>query len=217
MAVRNECRSCIVGGSGSFLDACFHGGIIGNAGSCLYDHAIAPDSCADLPVFGPSSVGARYFAGDDWRVWVLVADVFNSFFAEQDRRLLHTLRDGVSYNLRAHPISLLDETYYADIYTTPLKNDEGRMAGAVGVYRDVTRQKRLEQEMLQKDKLSLIGQMAAGTMHEIRNPLAIAKGHLELAFSKLHRRNQSSIANTDAELIRHFALSAFSWSGPIIR
>jgi PAS domain S-box-containing protein len=133
-------------------------------------------------------------------------EVFNPFFAEQDRRLLHTLRDGVSYNLRAHPISVLGETYFVDIHTTPLKNDEGRMAGAVGVYRDVTQQKLLEQEMQQKDKLSLIGQMAAGTMHEIRNPLAIAKGHLELAFSKLHKRNEAPDTITDTELIRHIEI-----------
>lgn len=126
-------------------------------------------------------------------------DVFSPLLKARDRRLLHTLEKGISYNLRAYPVTVRGEIFYFDIYTTPMKDDEGRMAGAVGVYLDVTHQKQLEQEMLQKDKLSLIGKMAAGTVHEIRNPLAIAKGHLELAATKIN--NQAETA-----MVRHLEI-----------
>lgn len=122
-------------------------------------------------------------------------EVFFSKLARQDRRLLHSLEAGASYNLPAHPVEIGSKKYLLDIYITPLKDDRGQMAGAVGLYRDVTQQKLLEAEMEQKDKMSIIGQMAAGTVHEIRNPLATAKGHLDLAISKL---NEPS-----AEIERH--------------
>lgn len=120
-------------------------------------------------------------------------EIFNSMVARKDRRLLHSLEVGASYSLRDYPVTINEQLYYLDIYTAPLKNDEGQMIGAVGVYRDVTQQKKLEEEILHKDRLSIMGQMAAGTVHEIRNPLAIAKGHLDLAFKKISYLEDSGI------------------------
>jgi two-component system, sporulation sensor kinase A len=57
----------------------------------------------------------------------------------------------------------------------------------LGMVMDVT-EKRLTEEMLQKsEKLSVIGQLAAGIAHEIRNPLTSLKG-----FVQLIRRNDPS-------------------------
>ena len=39
--------------------------------------------------------------------------------------------------------------------------------------RDITERKRLEEELIQTEKLAIIGQMAAGIAHEINNPLGI--------------------------------------------
>ncbi|MDN5293805.1 MAG: two-component system, sporulation sensor kinase [Eubacteriales bacterium] len=48
------------------------------------------------------------------------------------------------------------------------------------VIRDITERKQLEQEMARLDRLNLIGQMAAGIGHELRNPMTTLRGFLQL-------------------------------------
>lgn len=46
--------------------------------------------------------------------------------------------------------------------------------------RDITTRKQLEHEMARLDRLNLIGEMAAGIVHEIRNPLTAVRGFLQM-------------------------------------
>lgn len=53
----------------------------------------------------------------------------------------------------------------------PLKNAAGRITGVVASIRDVTEVNRLEQQVMQTEKLVAMGQMIAGVAHELNNPL----------------------------------------------
>ncbi|MEQ8200996.1 MAG: PAS domain S-box protein [Syntrophomonadaceae bacterium] len=61
-----------------------------------------------------------------------------------------------------------------------LNNKEHRAV----MMRDVTRQKMLEAEMARLDRLNLIGEMAAGIGHEIRNPMTAVRGFLQMLGAK---------------------------------
>ena len=52
------------------------------------------------------------------------------------------------------------------------------------VMEDISQEKRLEAEILRLDNLKLIGQMAAGISHEVRNPLTTVRGYLQLLSRK---------------------------------
>lgn len=49
---------------------------------------------------------------------------------------------------------------------------------------DMTERKQLEQEMARLERLNLIGEMAAGIGHEIRNPMTVVRGFLQLLADK---------------------------------
>ncbi|MGO4345637.1 PAS domain S-box protein [Paenibacillus sp. MCAF9] len=54
----------------------------------------------------------------------------------------------------------------------------------LSVIRDLTDRKRSEEVLIRSEKLSAIGQLAAGVAHEIRNPLTALKGFTQLLSSK---------------------------------
>ncbi|MEK7747842.1 MAG: ATP-binding protein [Nitrospirota bacterium] len=69
---------------------------------------------------------------------------------------------------------------FLEVTISPLRNDEGKTMGVIGIFRDLTLLKRMEEEMHQKRWLALVGEMAAGMAHEIRNPLASLSGSIQL-------------------------------------
>lgn len=52
------------------------------------------------------------------------------------------------------------------------------------IVRDVTRRKELEKEMARLDRLNMVGEMAAGIGHEVRNPMTTVRGFLQLLGTK---------------------------------
>lgn len=64
---------------------------------------------------------------------------------------------------------------------------DDKIAGVFSIIRDITKQKKIlkEEDQLRKlDKLSAVGQLAAGVAHEISNPLTVIKGFLQLLQEK---------------------------------
>ncbi len=80
----------------------------------------------------------------------------------------------------------------------PIKDNKGVIAGAVLVFRDITSSRQLEKanlalehaldelkrtqaQLIQSEKMSSIGQLAAAVVNEINNPISIIYGNLPLA------------------------------------
>ncbi|MCZ8513541.1 ATP-binding protein [Paenibacillus filicis] len=55
-----------------------------------------------------------------------------------------------------------------------------RIAGVYTIAQDISERRRAEEMILRSEKLSIVGQMAAGVAHEIRNPLTSLKGFVQL-------------------------------------
>lgn len=62
---------------------------------------------------------------------------------------------------------------------SPLYDAQGKITAVVASARDVTELKRMEQQLLQSEKLASIGQMLAGVAHELNNPLTAILGVTE--------------------------------------
>ncbi len=81
----------------------------------------------------------------------------------------------------------LEVEFNKKIFLCDLKNieiDEYKK-GVICSFSDITRVKLLEDSLRQSDKLSAVGQVAAGIAHEIRNPLASISGSIQLLNSVL--------------------------------
>nr|WP_239541024.1 PAS domain-containing sensor histidine kinase [Pullulanibacillus pueri] len=66
------------------------------------------------------------------------------------------------------------------ISASPLRNDDGDIIASVAVIRDITESLKMKEVMNRAEKLNLVGQMTASITHEIRNPLAVIRGFIQL-------------------------------------
>jgi PAS domain S-box-containing protein len=61
---------------------------------------------------------------------------------------------------------------------TPLKGADGKINAIVSTYKDLTKLKMVQDQLLQSEKMAAIGQLAAGVAHEINNPVGFISSNL---------------------------------------
>lgn len=106
-------------------------------------------------------------------------EAFGSVPAEH-RLVQRTLLDGIV--VKNHAVSWTNHNERHDLIvdSSLLKDGAGHTVGAYVMFKDVSNLRSLEQQVQRSDRLAMIGQIAAGTAHEIRNPLTSIKGFLQV-------------------------------------
>lgn len=84
--------------------------------------------------------------------------------------------------------------------SAPLPGESGAPSGAVVMIYDISRVKRLEQNVQRAHRLSSIGTMAAGMAHEIKNPLVSIKTFTQLL---LNRYEDADFRQTFSDVVPH--------------
>lgn len=63
------------------------------------------------------------------------------------------------------------------------------------MFRDVTERKELEERLRKSDTLHVVGELAAGIAHEIRNPMTALKGFIQLLKGSIQEGDHSLYFN----------------------
>ncbi|RAU97872.1 ATP-binding protein [Paenibacillus sp. YN15] len=143
-----------------------------NLGVLLFD--------TDYKLIDISDMACRIFGIERGKVInKLLSEVFHEL-PEEHQPMPKGIFEGILY--RNHALSWTNngERYELLVDSNILRDHAGRIQGGYVTFKDVTNLRSLEEQVQRNDRLSMIGQIAAGTAHEIRNPLTSIKGFLQM-------------------------------------
>lgn len=84
-----------------------------------------------------------------------------------------------------------ETAFLLDMSIITVTDEKREVLHYVYLFKDITEEKRREEKMKKSDRLSVVGQLAAGIAHEIRNPLTVLKGFIQIQ-SKNHENAEHS-------------------------
>lgn len=179
-------------------------------------------SCAGDGIFGLDLEGRTIFANPA-AVHLLGYKPEEMIGLVQHDLIHHTREDGSSYQREECPIHSTfkdgqvhhgetevfwrkdGKTFPVDYTSTPVRDENGVLQGAVVVFSDITERKRAEAERIQIEqrlqmlaKAESLGRMAGSIAHHFNNKLGAVMGNLELALYKLPQESdaRASICNS---------------------
>lgn len=116
-----------------------------------------------------------------------VVDIFSTGKRSPEPSIVERVKDGAVLTF--------------DVSSFPLKDSKGSVYAVVQYYKDVTHTKKLEAELYDAERSRLLGSVAVGLAHEIRNPLAIISSTAQLIKSEFS--GDSEIFEGMETIIRH--------------
>ncbi|MGG3467559.1 ATP-binding protein [Neobacillus pocheonensis] len=96
----------------------------------------------------------------------------------------------------------------------PVEGEMKNVEHIVIISRDISERKKSEEILLQSEKLSIVGELAAGVAHEIRNPLTTIKGFVQLYKSGVDSFDFNELLLSELERIESITTGLLSLGKP---
>jgi len=118
--------------------------------------------------------------------------------AEKDRKramenLQKTLVQGSLKNMEYSLVTKNGVEYPAEVSANIIRDASGNPIAFVGIIKDITERKRIEQQLLKSERLAAIGELATMVGHDLRNPLTGINGAAYYLKMKLGSRADKKI------------------------
>ncbi|NGZ10707.1 MAG: PAS domain S-box protein [Nitrospira sp. LK70] len=150
----------------------FHENIVHSISSGVF----ATDEKGQITSFNPAAQEATGHSFDQvqGRPW---REVFGWYPDQQDDDLMQEVSGNMRFEVECKRSD--GNRLILGMTLAPL-HERGEKTGLVGVFKDLTQIRDLEEEMRRKEWLASLGEMSAGMAHEIRNPLGALAGAMQM-------------------------------------
>lgn len=121
-----------------------------------------------------------------------------------DREICKAVRETIE---KKHPSARMETALdrkegkkWLGFNTAVLADRQGNALGVILSFSDLTEVKRLQEQVELRERLTALGEMSAGIAHELRNPMAVISGYLNLLSKKTGPSTQAVIRDITAEI-----------------
>lgn len=98
---------------------------------------------------------------------------------ERQELTIRIMKEGKPYDRELRMEENSEERWY-HVVCIPVKGQDGNVMGMLRTARDVTEMKRVQEQLIQAQKMESIGKLAGGVAHEINTPLGVILGYAQL-------------------------------------
>ncbi len=99
---------------------------------------------------------------------------------DRDQKLLEAMRAGKSWTGEFLNYRKDGTPYYQRSKVSPVRDDKGEISHFVSIASDITKEKKLEEQLIQAAKMDSLGRLASGIAHDFNNYLTIINGYSEM-------------------------------------
>lgn len=155
-------------------------------------------------VLGFNSAAANtFFASPDALVGKRIQDIPDTTTAQLFGNAIERLRNADTIITFEYSSSISEEERHYEVRVLRVMQDQ-----LLAIIRDISSRKKLEYALVQSEKMSAVGQLAAGIAHEINNPLAVIAGFAEVMLQQISPGHpfETAVTSIDHEAKRCAAL-----------
>jgi len=117
------------------------------------------------------------------------------------QRVEQTLQTGHSFTIREDELNNRSgESFVVEMHLEPIHSNEGQILGACLALHDRSMVKKMEDELRHADRLAIMGTIASGLAHEIKNPLGGIKGAAQMLAREIHSLFPSKTPRSSQDL-----------------
>ena len=119
-----------------------------------------------------------------------LSDLFSQEVAEKQFKLIKSVFQSGKSMRDEFMIGKGEYQIWLSANFMPRKKEIGHVISVLCIARDITESKKLENQLVNTEKLASMGTLAAGVAHEINNPLAIILGFADLILEKCEKNSE---------------------------
>ncbi|MBV9506330.1 MAG: response regulator [Acidobacteriia bacterium] len=108
-----------------------------------------------------------------------------------DVPLLRSLRERVMVSLQDRPLLIARSGAEVPVEQTasPVREDSGELRGGILVFRDISKRRQLEEQVIHAQKMEAVGRLAGGVAGDFNNVLTVITGYAELLRGEMAANN----------------------------